>query len=213
MDVPLAEAAQADFVSARVQMAISLGWHIVVACFGVALPTMALFVEWRGVRTGDPAYQLLARRWARALGVLFAVGAVSGTIIFFEMGLLLPGLMARFGQVIGLPFTLEGFAFFLEAIFLGIYLYAWDRLSPRVHLLSGVPIALTGIAGAFFVVSANAWMDQPQGFDLTSGNVTNINPWRAMFNPTGPAGPVPPAGLCRVIHHRGRAHPDPGRGR
>jgi cytochrome d ubiquinol oxidase subunit I len=186
MDFPLAEATRVDFMSARVQMAVSLGWHIVIACFGVALPAMTLFVEWRGVRTGDPNYQLLARRWARAMGVLFAVGAVSGTIISFEMGLLWPGLMARFGQVIGLPFALEGFAFFLEAIFLGIYLYAWDRFSPLVHLLSGIPIVLAGIAGAFFVVSANAWMNQPQGFDLASGNVTNVNPWQAMFNPATP---------------------------
>jgi cytochrome d ubiquinol oxidase subunit I len=120
------------------------------------------------------------------MGVLFAVGAVSGTILSFEMGLLWPGFMGRFGQVIGLPFTLEGFAFFLEAIFLGIYLYAWDRLPPRVHLLSGVPIVVAGVASAFFVVTANAWMNQPRGFDLVSGQVTDVDPWRAMFNPATP---------------------------
>jgi cytochrome bd ubiquinol oxidase subunit I len=188
MDLMLAEAAgPADLAAARVQMALSLGWHIVIACFGVAMPALTLFVEWRGHRTGDANYRLLARRWARAMGVLFAVGAVSGTILSFEMGLLWPGLMDRFGEVIGLPFTLEGFAFFVEAIFLGIYLYGWDRLSPRAHLWSGVPILVAGVAGTFFVVSANAWMNQPRGFDLESGRVVGADPWAAMFNPaTGP---------------------------
>ncbi len=183
----LAEAATpADLTAARTQMALSLGWHIILACFGVAMPAFTLFAEWRGHRTGDPEYQRLARRWARAMGVLFAVGAVSGTILSFEMGLLWPGLMGMFGSVIGLPFTMEGFAFFVEAIFLGVYLYGWDRLRPRVHLLSGVPILLAGIAGTFFVVSANAWMNQPRGFDLESGKVTGADPWRAMFNPATP---------------------------
>jgi len=184
----LAEAASpADFVSAREQMALSLGWHIIVASFGVAMPALTLFVEWRGTRTGDVHYRILARRWARAMGVLFAVGAVSGTILSFEMGLLWPGLMGRFGQVIGLPFTLEGFAFFIEAIFLGIYLYGWDKLSPRAHLWSGVPVLVAGVAGTFFVVSANAWMNQPRGFDLENGQVTGVDPWAAMVNPaTGP---------------------------
>ncbi len=119
-----------DLVAAREQMALSLGWHIVLACFGVGLPGLTAFAEWRGIRTGNPAYTLLARRWAKAMGVLFAVGAVSGTILSFEMGLLWPGLMGTYGQVIGLPFALEGFAFFIEAIFVGIYLYGWDRLPP-----------------------------------------------------------------------------------
>jgi len=167
-------------------MALSLAWHIVIACFGVGMPALTLLAEWRGLRTGDPHYRLLARRWAKAMGVLFAVGAVSGTILSFEMGLLWPGLMGTFGQVIGLPFTLEGFAFFIEAVFLGIYLYAWDRLSPRVHLLSGVPVLVAGVASAFFVVCANAWMNQPRGFDLTSGRVTGVDPWKAMFNPATP---------------------------
>ncbi|MGH3730594.1 MAG: cytochrome ubiquinol oxidase subunit I [Micromonosporaceae bacterium] len=183
-----AEAATpADFGAARIQMALSLGWHIIVACFGVAMPAFTLFAEWRGHRTGEVAYRLLARRWARAMGVLFAVGAVSGTILSFEMGILWPGLMGTFGEVIGLPFTLEGFAFFIEAIFLGIYLYGWDKLSPRAHLLSAVPVLLAGVAGTFFVVSANAWMNQPKGFDLESGEVVGVDPWGAMFNPaTGP---------------------------
>src|SRR4051795_7863857 len=133
-----AAATPVDLVAARDQMALSLGWHIVVACLGVGMPAITLVAEWRGYRTGDPTYRLLARRWARAMGVLFAVGAVSGTILSFEMGLLWPGLMGPFGQVIGLPLTRVGVAFLIEAIFLGIYLYGWARLSPRVHLLSGV---------------------------------------------------------------------------
>jgi cytochrome d ubiquinol oxidase subunit I len=175
-----------DLGAARVQMALSLGWHIILACFGVGMPGLVLFAEWRGQRTGDVNYGLLARRWARAMGVLFAVGAVSGTILSFELGLLWPGLMGRFGQVIGLPFTLEGFAFFIEAIFLGIYLYGWDRLPPRTHLLSGIPIVIAGVASAFFVVAANAWMNQPRGFNLINGEVTGVDPWRSMFNPATP---------------------------
>lgn len=187
MDYLLASAATpADFVAARVQMGFSLGWHIIVACFGVGMPALTLFAEWRGIRTGDPNYRLLARRWAKAMGVLFAVGAVSGTILSFEMGLLWPGLMGRFGEVIGLPFALEGFAFFIEAIFLGIYLYAWDRLPARQHLLAGVPICVAGVASAFFVVTANAWMNQPVGFDLENGTVSEVDPWAAMFNPATP---------------------------
>ena len=160
-----AAASPIDLFAARQQMGISLGWHIILACLGVGMPALTLFVEWRGWRTGEPAYQLLARRWAKAMGVLFAVGAVSGTILSFEMGLLWPAMMSRYGQVIGLPFAMEGIAFFIEAIFLGIYLYAWDRLPPRQHLLSGIPIVLAGVASAFFVVTANAWMNQPCGFD------------------------------------------------
>jgi cytochrome bd ubiquinol oxidase subunit I len=183
----LAEAATpADFGAARMQMALSLGWHIIVACLGVGMPAITLLAEWRGYRTGDVHYRLLARRWARALGVLFAVGAVSGTILSFEMGILWPGLMGTYGQVIGLPFTLEGIAFFVEAIFLGIYLYGWDRLPPRQHLLSGIPIIVAGVASAFFVVTANAWMNQPTGFDLVDGRVVGVDPLAAMFNPATP---------------------------
>ncbi|GLZ14938.1 cytochrome ubiquinol oxidase subunit I [Actinomadura sp. NBRC 104425] len=187
MGVLAADAATpADLVAARTQMGVSLGWHIILACFGVGMPALTVFAHWRGIRTGDEAYQRIAHRWAKAMGVLFAVGAVSGTILSFEMGLLWPGLMATYGQVLGLPFALEGFAFFVEAIFLGIYLYAWDRLPPRVHLLTGLPVCIAGIASAFFVVSANAWMNQPRGFDLADGKVTGVRPWAAMFNPATP---------------------------
>src|ERR1700683_1493238 len=180
-------ATTADPVAARSQMGFSLAWHIVLACFGVGLPGLVLFTEWRGIRTGDPNYRLLARRWAKALGLLFAVGAVSGTILSIEMGVLWSGLMSRWGQVIGLPFAIEGIAFFIEAIFLGIYLYGWDRLPPRVHLLSGVPIFAAGLASAFFVVCANAWMNTPTGYTIRHGRLVSVDSWAAMFNPaTGP---------------------------
>jgi cytochrome d ubiquinol oxidase subunit I len=175
-----------DLMAARMQMALSLGWHIVIACFGVGMPAITVLAEWRGDRTGDPNYALLARRWARAMGVLFAVGAVSGTILSFEMGLLWPGMMGVYGEVIGLPFTFEGIAFFIEAIFIGIYLYAWDRLSPRLHLLTAVPVLVAGVASAFFVVTANAWMQQPAGFDVENGRVVAVDPIAAMFNPATP---------------------------
>jgi cytochrome d ubiquinol oxidase subunit I len=175
-----------DLAAARMQMALSLGWHIIIACFGVGMPAITLLAEWRGHRTGDANYRLLARRWARVMGVLFAVGAVSGTILSFEMGLLWPGLMGVYGQVIGLPFTLEGIAFFIEAIFLGIYLYAWDRLPPRVHMLTAIPVLVAGVASAFFVVTANAWMQQPTGFDEANGRVVSVDPLAAMFNPATP---------------------------
>ncbi|MFG3033750.1 cytochrome ubiquinol oxidase subunit I [Streptomyces sp. NPDC048253] len=179
-------ATEGDLSAARAQMGFSLAWHIIVACLGVGLPALTLLAEWLGIRRDSPALKLLARRWARAMGVLFAVGAVSGTILSFEMGLLWPGLMGRFGQVIGLPFALEGIAFFIEAIFLGIYLYAWDRLSPRMHLLTGIPIVIAGTASAFFVVCANAWMNQPRGFTLRDGKVVHVDPWAAMLNPASP---------------------------
>ncbi|MET1153407.1 cytochrome ubiquinol oxidase subunit I [Arthrobacter sp.] len=175
-----------DLLAARMQMALSLGWHIILACFGVGMPAIMLLTEWRGHRTGDPNYGLLARRWAKVMGVLFAVGAVSGTILSFEMGLLWPGLMGVYGEVIGLPFTLEGIAFFIEAIFLGIYLYAWDRLPPKVHMLTGIPVLVAGVASAFFVVTANAWMQQPTGFDAENGRIISVDPWAAMFNPATP---------------------------
>jgi cytochrome d ubiquinol oxidase subunit I len=141
-----------DLIAAREQMALSLGWHIILACLGIGLPGLTAFMEWRGIRTGDGVYTLLAHRWAKAMGVLFAVGAVSGTILSFELGLLWPGMMGIYGQVIGLPFALEGFAFFIEAIFIGIYLYSWDRYSwdrlpPRAHLWTALPVTVAGLIG------------------------------------------------------------------
>jgi len=171
-----------DLYFARMQMAFSLGWHIIVACFGVGFPAMVLFAEWRAHRDGDRDLEALAHTWAKAIGVLFAVGAVSGTILSFEMGMLWPGLMSRFGAIYGFPFTLEGFAFFLEAIFVGVYLFGWDRLAPRAHLLSGVPILVSGVAGAFFVVAANGWLNTPKGFTVRDGEIVDVHPVAAMFN-------------------------------
>jgi cytochrome d ubiquinol oxidase subunit I len=179
-------ASQADLIAARTQMALSLGWHIVLACLGVGMPALMLIIEWRALRTGDDEYMRLARQWAKAIGVLFAAGAVSGTILSFEMGLLWPGMMGVYGQVIGLPFAAEGIAFFAEAIFLGIYLYAWNHVTPKAHLLSGVPILIAGTASAFLVVCANAWMNTPRGFVRADGLVSHVSPWRAMFNPAVP---------------------------
>jgi cytochrome d ubiquinol oxidase subunit I len=173
--------------AARIQMAVSLGFHIVFAALGIGMPVMMLIAEYRANRTGDPGWRVLARRWAKSVGVLVAIGAVSGTVLSFALGLFWPGLMGRWGAVIGLPFALEAFAFFIEAIFLGIYLYGWDRLSPWVHWWSGWPVAIGGAASAVFVVAANAWMQTPVGFELAGdGRVIDVEPIRAMLNPSTP---------------------------
>lgn len=166
---------------ARYQMALSLGFHIVLAAFGVAFPAMIFVAHRRGLR-GDRHGLELAQRWAKVSGVLFAIGAVSGTILSFEIGILWPELMGTYGEVIGLPFAVEGLFFFTEAIFLGIYLYGWGRLPPRTHLLTLIPIALAGVGGSFAVLSANAWMNSPTGFDTEGGRVVDPDPWAAMFN-------------------------------
>ena len=143
-----------------------------------------MFAEWRGHRTGDPALHELAHTWAKAMGVLFAAGAVSGTLLTFEMGILWPGLMNTYGEIFGFPFVLEGFAFFIEAIFVGIYLFGWNRLSPRAHILCAVPMILAGMAGTFFVVAANAWMNNPVGFDVApDGHADERRPDRAACSP------------------------------
>ena len=172
--------------AARIQMAVSLGFHIVFAALGVGLPLLLLIAEYRANRSGDATWMSLARRWAKALAILFAVGAVSGTVLSFALGLFWPGLMGRWGSVIGLPFALEAFAFFVEAIFLGVYLYGWDRLTPWQHWWSGIPIAISGAASAWFVVTANAWMQTPQGFVEEGGRLIEIDPIAAMLNPSTP---------------------------
>jgi cytochrome d ubiquinol oxidase subunit I len=173
--------------AARIQMAVSLAFHIVFASLGVGLPVLLLVAEYRANRTGDAVWMALARRWARAFSILFAVGAVSGTVLSFALGLFWPGLMGRWGAVIGLPFALEAFAFFIEAIFLGIYLYGWDRLSPWKHWLCGWPVAIAGAASAVFVVGANSWLQSPVGFELSAaGRVVDVQPIRAMLNPSMP---------------------------
>lgn len=167
----------------RSQIGTSLSFHLFFAVLGVGLPLMMLVAEGMHLRTGDPVWRALARRWSKVFAVLFAVGAASGTIISFELGLLFPRFMAYAGGIIGLPFSLEGAAFFIEAIFVGIYLYGWNRLSPRAHWLSGIPIAISAVASAFFIVTANAWMNVPRGFQIVHGHVTHVDPLAAMFNP------------------------------
>lgn len=168
-----------DLLAARSQMALSLAFHILFAIAGMAMPLLMVLAQWRHQRSGDPALLELAKRWAKGTAILFAVGAVSGTVLSFELGLLWPEFMRHAGPLIGMPFSLEGFAFFLEAIFLGLYLYGWDRLSPRVHLLCGVGVAVCGLASAVFVTAVNAWMNEPVGFtrDPVSGRFLDIDPW------------------------------------
>src|SRR5438128_3486076 len=161
-------------------MAMSLGFHIIFAVVGIGMPLLMVVAEWRWRRSGDGIYLELAHRWARGTAILFAVGAVSGTVLSFELGLLWPGFMGLAGSIIGMPFSLEGFAFFTEAIFLGVYLYGWDRISPRAHLGAGVAVALSGAASGIFVVLANAWMNAPTGFELVGGRVVNVDPVAAM---------------------------------
>jgi cytochrome d ubiquinol oxidase subunit I len=173
---------QEYLLQARQMQAMSFAVHIPLVCFGIAFPAMVLFVEGLWLRTGDPLYKLLAKRWSKAMLLLFAVGVVTGTILSFEMGLLWPEFMATFGDVFGLAFGIEGFSFFVEAIFIAIYVYGWDRLPPRVHLAAGVPMVLAGITGSLMVISVNGWMNQPTGFRVEAGEVVDVEPLRALFN-------------------------------
>jgi cytochrome bd ubiquinol oxidase subunit I len=172
-----------DLLAARGQMAVSLGFHILFAVVGIGMPVLMVVAERRWLRTHDPIYLELAKRWAKGTAILFAVGAVSGTVLSFELGLLWPRFMAFAGPVIGMPFSLEGFAFFTEAIFLGVYLYGWDRVSPRAHWLAGIAVAVSGAASGIFVVIANAWMNTPAGFELTDGRISAVHPLAALANP------------------------------
>lgn len=173
-----------DLLAARAQMAMSLGFHIIFAAIGIALPLMMTLAEWRWFRTGREEDLILAKRWATGSAILFAVGAVSGTVLSFELGLLWPTFMAWAGGAIGLFFSLEGFAFFTEAIFLGIYLYGWRKLSPRNHILAGLLVTVSGVASAVFVVSANAWMNTPAGIEMANGRVVGVRPLAALLNPS-----------------------------
>jgi cytochrome bd ubiquinol oxidase subunit I len=172
-----------DLTAARWLFGLSLAFHIVFSAVAIAMPVFMVLAEWRWRRTGSEVHLDLARRWAKGTAILFAIGAVSGTVISFELGLLWPRFMEFAGPIIGMPFSLEGFAFFAEAIFLGIYLYGWDRVSPRLHLASGVAVAASGALSAFFVTLANAWMNHPAGFELALGRATGIRPLEAMFPP------------------------------
>jgi cytochrome bd ubiquinol oxidase subunit I len=180
--LPLAASAS-NLLAAREQMAFTLGFHIVLSCLGVALPATILIANYLGLKRGDKDAMELARRWSKAMAVTFAVGAVTGTVLSFEFGLLWPRFMDRFGSAFGIAFGIEGIFFFLEAIFLAIYIYGWKRLSGWAHFWSGVPMVITGIGGAFSVVAANAWMNQPQGFTLDSaGKVVDTDPVKVLFN-------------------------------
>jgi cytochrome d ubiquinol oxidase subunit I len=171
-----------EVVPARAQMATTLGFHIILACLGIALPTIVLLAEFIGLRRRDQVAMTLARRWSQAMGVLVAVGAVTGTVLSFEMGLLWPGLMHQYGAVLGLPFGIEGLFFFLEAIFTAIYLYGWRRLPGWAHWWTGVPIAVSGILGAMSVIAVNSWMNQPGGFTASGGRITSVDTWQVFFN-------------------------------
>ncbi|HEX8772455.1 MAG TPA: cytochrome ubiquinol oxidase subunit I [Pyrinomonadaceae bacterium] len=172
-----------DLLAARSQMAMSLAFHIVFAAIGIAMPLLMVVSEFFYLRTREEIYLTLAKRWAKGTAILFAVGAVSGTVLSFELGLLWPRFMGWAGAIIGMPFSLEGFAFFTEAIFLGIYLYGWQRVPPRAHLLAGVLVAVSGALSGIFVVIANAWMNSPTGFEIVGGQPVNIDPVAAMLNP------------------------------
>jgi cytochrome d ubiquinol oxidase subunit I len=171
-----------DLLAARAQMGVSLAFHIVFAVIGIAMPLLMVVAEVRWLRSGDTVYLELARRWAKGTAVLFAVGAVSGTVLSFELGLLWPGFMELAGPIIGIPFSLEGFAFFVEAIFLGVYLYGWTRIPARAHVAAGVLVALSGALSGVFVVIVNAWMNAPTGFTLDAGRIVAVDPLAAMAN-------------------------------
>ncbi|GAC1541944.1 MAG: cytochrome ubiquinol oxidase subunit I [Vulcanimicrobiaceae bacterium] len=172
--------------AARAQMGTSLAFHYIFAALGVGLPLLLVIVEGLWLRTKDVTYYRLARTWSRAMLLLFAIGAVSGTTLSFELGLLWPEFMKHAGAIVGVPFSAEGFAFFIEAIFVGIYLYGWDRLSPRNHWLCSFPVAISGALSAAFVTTANAWMNTPAGFRVVNGKAVDIDPIAAMFNKAMP---------------------------
>ncbi len=173
-----------DLLAARAQMAMSLAFHIIFASIGIAMPLLMVIAEGMWLKTKDETYLTLAKRWSKGTAIMFAVGAVSGTVLSFELGLLWPSFMAYAGPIIGIPFSLEGLAFFVEAIFLGIYLYGWERVPKTVHWFAGVMVLLGGMMSGIFVVTANAWMNTPVGFSVVDGKVTNIDPIAAMLNPS-----------------------------
>lgn len=168
-------------LDARGLQGLSFAAHIPLVCIAIGFPAMVLFAEWLGLRGGDELHLRLARRWSRVMAALFAVGVVTGTILSFELGMVWPEFMSRFSSVFGLGFAIEGFSFFMEAIFIGVYVYGWDRLSPRLHLLSGLPIVAAGVTGSFMVISVNAWMNHPSGFTLAHGKAVDVHPVQALF--------------------------------
>jgi cytochrome d ubiquinol oxidase subunit I len=171
-----------QLLPAREQMAFTLGFHIIIVPFGVAFTAITMIANYRGIKHGDADALLLAQRWSKVAAVLFAVGAVSGTVLSFEMGLLWPRLMQRFGAAYGIPFAVEGIFFFLEAIFVAIYIYGWTRLPPWTHFWTGLPVVLSGIGGTLSVVAANSWMNSPSGITMRGGRVVDVDVWRVFFN-------------------------------
>lgn len=171
-----------SFLAARTQMAVSFIFHIVFACIGMAMPWLMFIAEWKWIKTGNKVYLDLAKTWSRGVAIFFAVGAVSGTVLSFELGLLWPGFMEHAGAIIGMPFSWEGTAFFLEGIALGLFLYGWKYLNKYVHLIAGMVVGIAGVTSGIFVVAANSWMNSPAGFDWVNGQAINIDPVKAMFN-------------------------------
>ncbi|MBD3422581.1 MAG: cytochrome ubiquinol oxidase subunit I [Chitinivibrionales bacterium] len=172
-----------NLLAARSQMAISLGFHIIFAAIGMTMPFFMSVAHWKWLRTGDETYHALTKAWSKGVAMLFATGAVSGTVLSFELGLLWPGFMEKSGAVIGMPFSWEGTAFFVEAIAIGVYLYGWNRLPKWTHWACGLVVGIAGVVSGIFVTCANAWMNAPTGFDWVNGEAINIDPFKAMFNP------------------------------
>ncbi|SKB39156.1 cytochrome d ubiquinol oxidase subunit I [Parapedobacter luteus] len=171
-----------DFIAARSQMAVSLGFHIIFACVGMVMPFFMAISHFIYLKTGNAIYKGLTKAWSKGVAILFATGAVSGTMLSFELGLLWPTFMEHAGPIFGMPFSLEGTAFFIEAIALGFFLYGWDRLKPWFHWVTGLIVGLSGLASGILVVAANAWMNSPAGFDFVDGQYLNVDPIQAMFN-------------------------------
>lgn len=171
-----------DFLAARLQMTVSFVFHIIFACIGMTMPWLMFVAELKWIKTGRKVYLDLSKAWAKGVAIFFAVGAVSGTVLSFELGLLWPKFMEHAGAIIGMPFSWEGTAFFLEAIALGIFLYGRNRVNKRIHLISGLVVGIAGVLSGIFVVAANAWMNSPSGFDWVNGQAINIDPVKAMFN-------------------------------
>ncbi|MEJ1241286.1 cytochrome ubiquinol oxidase subunit I [Chryseolinea sp. T2] len=171
-----------DILAARLQMALSLGFHIVFACIGMVMPFFMAASHLLWIKTGNDIYKNLTKAWSKGVAIFFATGAVSGTVLSFELGLLWPTFMKHAGPIFGMAFSLEGTAFFIEAIALGFFLYGWNIFNRWFHWFTGVVVGLSGLASGILVVSANAWMNSPAGFDFVNGEYINIDPIAAMFN-------------------------------
>jgi cytochrome d ubiquinol oxidase subunit I len=171
-----------DFIAARSQMALSLGFHIIYSCIGMVMPVFMAISHYKWIKTKNQVYKNVTIAWSKGVAIFFATGAVSGTMLSFELGLLWPGFMKHAGPIFGMPFSLEGTAFFIEAIALGFFLYGWNKLNTWFHWFTGVVVGLSGIASGILVVSANSWMNSPSGFDYVNGKYLNIDPLKAMLN-------------------------------